>query len=91
MNWDWRTYAIDTIYKIDRGFPGGSSVKNPPAMQEMCVWSLDQEDPLEQGMATHSSILAWRIPGTEEPGGLQSAESQRVRYDWSDLAHVYIK
>ena len=43
------------------GFPGGSVVKNPPAMQEMCVESLGQEDPLEKGMATHSSILAWRI------------------------------
>ena len=45
-------------------FPGGSAVKNPPAMQETWVWSLGQEDPLEQGMATHSSILAWRIPWT---------------------------
>ena len=48
------------------------SVKNLPAMQETWVRSLDQEDPLEKEMATHSSILAWRIPGTEEPGGLQS-------------------
>ena len=46
-------------------------VKNLPAMQETWVLSLGQEDPLEQGMATHSSILAWRIPWTEEPGGLQ--------------------
>ena len=44
------------------GFPGGSAVKNPPAMQEMWVRSLGQEDPLEEGMATHFSILAWRIP-----------------------------
>ena len=43
-------------------------VKNPPAMQETWVQSLDQEDPLEKGMATHSSILVWRIPGTEKPG-----------------------
>ena len=48
------------------------SVKNLPAMQETWVRSLGQEDPLEKEMATHSSILAWRIPGTEEPGGLQS-------------------
>ena len=47
----------------------------------MQVGSLGQEDPLEDGMATHSSILAWRIPGTEEPGGLQSMGSQRVRYN----------
>ena len=48
------------------------SVKNPPAMQETQVRFLDWEDPLEKEMATHSSILAWRIPWTEEPGGLQS-------------------
>ena len=53
------------------------SVKNLPAMQETWVRSLGQEDPLEKGMATHSSILAWRIPWTEEPGGLQSMGSQR--------------
>ena len=52
-----------------------------PAMQETWVQSLCQEDPLEKEMATHSSILAWRIPGTEEPGGLQSTGSQRVGYD----------
>ena len=51
-------------------------VKNLPAMQETWVRSLDQEDPLEKGMATHSSILAWRIPWTEEPGGLQCIGSQ---------------
>ena len=48
------------------------TVKNPAAMQETGVQSLGREDPLEKGMATHSSILAWRIPWTEEPGGLQS-------------------
>ena len=53
-------------------------VKNLPAMQETWVWSLGQKDPLEEGMATHSSILAWRIPWTEEPGGLQSTGLQRV-------------
>ena len=51
-------------------------IKNPPAMQETWVQSLVWEDPLEKGMATHSSILAWRIPWTEEPGGLQSLGSQ---------------
>ena len=52
-------------------------VKNPPAMQETWVQSLGQEAPLEEGMATHFSILAWRIPWTEEPGGLQSTGLQR--------------
>ena len=56
-------------------------VNNPPAMQESRVLSLVQEDPLEKGMATHSSILAWRIPQTEEPGRLQSMGSQRVEHD----------
>jgi len=56
-------------------------VKNPPAMQETQVQSLGQEDPLEKEMATHSSILAWRIPWTEEPDGLQSKTSQRVGHD----------
>ena len=57
------------------------TVKNPPAMWETWVQSLGWEDPLEEGMATHSSILAWRIPWTEEPGGLQSMGSQRVRHN----------
>ena len=53
-------------------------IKNLPAMQEILVQSLDQEDPLEKEMATHSSILAWEIPWTEEPGQLQSMGSQRA-------------
>ena len=56
-------------------------VKNQPAVQETWVLTLGQEDPLEKGMATYSSILAWRIPQTKEPGRLQSIESQRVRHD----------
>ena len=52
------------------------TVKNPPTMQETKVQSLGREDALEKGMDTHASILAWRIPWTEEPGGLQSIESQ---------------
>ena len=56
-------------------------VKNLPAVQETWVRSLCWEDPLEKGMATHSSILVWRIPWKEEPGGLQSVGSQRVRHD----------
>ena len=63
------------------GFSGGSAVKNWPVMQEMQVQSLDQEDALEEGMATHSSILAWRIPWTEKPGGLQSIGSPKVGHE----------
>ena len=57
------------------------TVKNSPAMRETWVHSLNWEDPLEEGMATHSSILAWRIPWTEKPGGLQSTGLQRVGHD----------
>ena len=57
-------------------------VKNLPAMKETWVRSLGREDPLEKGMATYSSILAWRISWTEEPGGLQSRGSQIVGHDW---------
>ena len=56
-------------------------VRNPPAKQETQAQSLGQEDPLEEGMAAYSSVLAWRIPCTEEPGGLQSMASQRIRHD----------
>jgi len=56
-------------------------VKNPPPIQETQLQSLGQEDPLEKGMATHSSILVWRIPWTEEPGRLQSMGSQRVGHN----------
>ena len=58
--------------------PGGLVVKNLPAMQETWVWLLGWEDTLEKEMATHSSILAWEVPGTEKPDGLQSMGSQRV-------------
>ena len=67
-------------------------VKNPPGMQEMQeaqVWSLGREDPLEESMATHSSILVWRIPWTEEPGRLQSLGSQRAGHNWSDWACMH--
>ena len=58
-------------------FPVAQVVKNLPAMQEVWIPSLAREDPLEKGMAIHSSILAWRIPRTEEPGGLHSMGSQK--------------
>ena len=66
-------------------------VKNTPANTEdirdmSYIWSLGGKDPLEKEMAIHSSILAWRIPWTEEPGGLQSMGLQRVGHDWSNLA-----
>ena len=66
------------------GFPGGSVVKNPPSKQEMQVWSLGQEDPLEKEMATQPRILAWEIPWTEEPGGLQSVGLQKSRAQLTD-------
>ena len=59
------------------GFPGGSVVKNLPAMQEQWVLSLDREDLLEEGMAAHSSILVWTISWTEEPGGKEFIGSQK--------------
>ena len=59
------------------GFPAGSVVKNPPAKQEMRIRSLGREDPLEKEMATHSSILAWEIPWTGEPSGLQPMGLQK--------------
>ena len=62
-------YGIPSTLPL--GFTSGTVVKNPPAMREMRVRSLCQEDPLVKEMATHSSILAWRIPWTEEPGRLQ--------------------
>ena len=65
------------------------TVKNSPTMQETWVWSLGSEDPLEKEMATHSSILAWRIPQTKEPGELQSMGSRRVGHDWVSNTSTY--
>ena len=65
-------------------FPGVPVVKNLPAIPETWVWSLGWEDPLEKEMTTHSSILAWEIPWTEEPGGLQSMGLHRVGHNWND-------
>ena len=97
LNWtEWRWMGFHVLIShsciffgeitkpLHMGFPGGQMVKNLPAMQETWVWSLGWEDPLEKGMATHSSILAWRISWTEEPGGLQSMGSHRVGHDWSE-------
>ena len=71
-------------------FPGGSAVKNLPAVQETEVQSLGWEDPLEEGMATHSSILSGRIQWTENPGGLSAIGLQRVRHDSGNLLHTHI-
>ena len=65
------------ILMLDMNFPGSSVVKNLPSLQETWIQSLGQEDPLEKEMATHFGILAWEIPRTEEPGGLQSMGSQK--------------
>ena len=65
------------------------TVKNLPPMQENHVPSLSREDPLEKGMGIHSSILAWRIPWTEEPVGLQSMRSQRVGQNWATNTHFH--
>ena len=91
----WCTYFyhadLKATHMMSLGFSSGTSGKEPACQRrtrETQVWSLGQEDPLEEGMATHSSILAWRIPWKEEPGGLQSVGLQRVRNDWGDLACV---
>ena len=70
--WPVTPILLHACLRSLKGFPGGSVVKNLPAVQEICVQSLGQEDPLEKEMVNHSSILAWKIPTTEEPGGLQS-------------------
>ena len=88
-------------YKELRGFPGGTSDKETACQckRHKRVWSsflllgssLGWEDSLEEGIATHSSFLAWRIPWTEKPGGLQSIGSQRMEHDWSNLTQKWIK
>ena len=73
-----------TSYSFSASFPGGSVVKNLPTIQETWVWSLGLEDPLETEIATHSSILAWKTPWTEEPGRLQCMGSQKI---WTWLSN----
>ena len=97
MQWDQRAVSCIRIIRRPKmqeaksldGFPCVSAVKNLPAKQETWVQSLGWEDALEEGMATYSNILAWRILWTEEPGRLQSMGSQRVGQGWSDSAHIY--
>ena len=71
---------VKIVIKIVLGFPGGSAIKNPPTKQETWIRSLGQDETLEKEMATHSSIPAWEISQTEEPGGLQSTGLQRVKH-----------
>ena len=75
------THEILLSYNMNEGFPVAQTVKNLPAMQETQVQSLGWEDPLENELATHSSILDWRIPWTKEPGRLQSTGLQRATHD----------
>ena len=72
-------------------FSGKESACNAGDLKEMRVWSLGQEDPLELEMTTQSSILAWEIPWTEQPGGLQSMGSQRVGHDWAQQQQIMSK
>ena len=86
INFSYCTFPVAVVIKKKK------TKKNLPAMQEtQCrlVRSLGREDPLEEGMAAHSGILAWWIPWTEEPGGLQSTGSQRVGQNWSDWTHEH--
>ena len=75
--------AVEFLFIFFTASLVAQSIKNLPAVQETRVWSLGWEDPLEKEMATHSSILAWKISWTKEPGGLQSMGSQRVGHDWA--------
>ena len=85
---EFKLYLAAYIFYL-MGFPGGSVVKNPTAKQEMQVQSLGWEDPLEKELATHSSILGWEIPWTEEPGELQSMGSQGAGYNCT-TEHIHI-
>ena len=77
-------------FRVLGGFPGGSDGKESASNAVTRVQTLGQEDPMEKEMATFSSILAWRIPWTKEPGRLQSMESQRVGHDWMTITDSLI-
>ena len=83
--WDNSNILLLICHYPKRSFSSGPVVKNPPAMQEMRVWSLGQEDLLEEEMAPYSSILACKIPRTEELGWLQSTGSQKAGHDWARI------
>ena len=80
-------FLTKRIWILDLASLVAQRVKRLPAMQETRVWFLGQEDPLEKEIATHSSILAWKIPWMEKPGRLQSMGSQRVGHDWAPSLH----
>ena len=89
FSWEWPcVWHLMIPIRSNGTSPVAQMVKKLPAMQETWVWSLGWQDPLQKGKATHSSTLAWKIPQTEEPGGLQFTGSQRVRHD---LACRHIK
>ena len=84
------TYTILSLFR--QSFQVAQTIKNSLAIQETWVWSLDWKDSPEKGMATHSNILAWRIPWTEELGRLQSMGSQPVRHNWISMhAHTHTR
>ena len=86
-------FSVFKFHIYVKGFPKGSAIKNLPATQETqetWVWSQGWEDPPEKEMATHSSTPAWKIPWTEEPGGLLFTGLQRVRHNWAHM-HTYIR
>ena len=90
MTWEPHQAVKLACSSFKPGSPGGSAVKNLPAMQEMQVWSLGQEHSLEEGMATHSSILAWRSPWAEWSVGLQSLGSQRTGHACGGWTHTRV-
>ena len=79
--------SLLSVMSREWGFPGGTDSKQSACKAEPWVQSLGQEDPLGKGMATHSRILAWRIPWTEEPGGLQFMGSLRIEHMTEQLTH----
>ena len=89
---DVKEHSLEIIfckYRILRAFLVAQMVKKLPSMQEMWIWSLGWGEPLEKEMAIHSSILAWRIPWSEDPSRLQSTGSQRTGHDWVTNTHTY--
>ena len=84
----WLWFTLSSRHGLYHDSWVAQTVKKLPATWETWVWSLGWVDPLEKGMASHSRTLAWRIPWTEEPGGLQSMGSQRVRHHWATNAHT---
>ena len=82
----WPSSGAAGSYGSFHGLPRWLIIEKLPAVKETWIWSLGREDPLEEVMADHSSVLAWRLPWTEEPDGLQPTGLHRVRHDWSDCA-----